>query len=216
MSLNRRRQYSFFVSLCFVAFIAVPAWGQTERAPMVPSIPSLSADQVQRLTDGEILIDTVQSAAPIGDVMGVINHTPEEVMTLVATFELHKEFYDDVIFSEVEGTDGDFQLLHGITDTPWPMDDREWVLQAAGGPTQVDGVDVIVSTWSYVPDSGNLVDTHGYYLAIPWGSDGSQCLLRYRIQVDLGTWLPDFLLTWSQENFLPNKVRNIRTWLDEH
>lgn len=203
--------FSILIILSVVVLAAAPASAQME-----PSIPSLSADQVTRLNAGEVLIDTVQGSAPIGDVMGIINHSPETVMTLVANFELHSEFYDDVSFSEVAGVDGEYQLLHGITDTPWPMDDREWVLRAAGGPTQVDGVDVILSTWAYVPDSGNLVDTTGFYLAIPWGSDGTQTLLRYRIQVDLGTWLPDFLLTWSQENFLPNKIVNIRSWLDTH
>lgn len=219
MSWNRPLFHSFFVVLCLVGLNAVPAWAQSEHMnpeAMVPSIPSLSGDQVSRLNAGEILIDTVQGPAPIGDVMGIISHSPETVMTLVANFELHSEFYDDVSFSETVGQEGDYHLLHGITDTPWPMDDREWVLRAAGAPTQVDGVDVILSTWAYIPDSGNLVDTQGYYLAIPWGNDGSKCLLRYRIQVDLGTWLPDFLLTWSQENFLPNKIRNIQSWLDTH
>lgn len=208
MSLNRRCLYTFSVVFCALGFATSSGWAQ-----MTPSIPSLSGDQLDRLSTGEILIDTVEGAAPIGDVMGIVDHTPREVMELIRDFDKYHEFMSDISVSEVVSQEGNEYLCHGITDTPWPMDDREWVIQATGGPTQVEGVDVILSTFFYVPDSGNLVHTEGFWLAIPWGEDGSKTLLRYRIQVDLGTWLPEFLINWSTENFLPNKIHDIRARL---
>lgn len=193
-----------------MALMVVPAAGW---AQMTASIPSLSQDQVNRLNNGEIIIDVVEGAAPIGDAMGVIDHSPEAVMNLIRDFNTHSTFMNDIALSEIVGNDGDGVLCHGITDTPWPMDDREWTIRAEGGPTQVDGIDVHLSTWSYVAGSGNIDDTTGFWLAMPWG-DGSRTLLRYRLQVDLGTWLPDFLLTWSTENFLPEKITSLRARLD--
>lgn len=193
-------------STCIVLFTTGQALAQ-----MTPSIPSLSADQVSRLNNGEVILDSVEGAAPIGEALGVINYSAEAVMEVIRDFESYPEFMSDMAMAEIVGQDGEFFLCHGITDTPWPMDDREWTIRASGGHTQVDGVDVILSTWTYV--EGNIVDTEGYWLAIPWG-DGSQTLLRYRLQIDLGTWLPDFLMAWAQESYLPSKITNIRARLD--
>ncbi|MCA9562998.1 MAG: hypothetical protein KC561_05890 [Myxococcales bacterium] len=197
-------------TLVAVSFLAVVLSSGAAFAQMEPSIPTLSQAQVNQLNAGEVIIDVVPGEVPIGDAIGVINATPEQVMQIVQDFESYPEFMNDIVHAEVQGTEGDYLLCHGITDTPWPMDDREWVIRATGGPTTVDGLDVYLSTWDYVPGSGNVEDTTGYWLAIPWGSDGSQTLLRYRLRVDLGTWLPDFLLNWATENFLPNKITDFR------
>ena len=182
-----------------------PALGQH-----APSIPSLSNDQISRLNQGEILIDVIPGEVPVGDVLGVIDAPPEALHAIIADVSRHDEIFADTSLSEVVGQDGEYLLQHGITDTPWPMADREWTLRAWSGPMEVEGLAVLVSTWEYVPDSGNIVDTEGYYLLIPWGDDGSKTLLRYHIMVDLGTWLPDFLLEWSTENMLPDQVRALR------
>jgi hypothetical protein len=198
-------------SLCLVLgslFVVAAAYAQP-----TPSIPSLSQAQVERLNRGEVLVEVVEGEVPIGDAIGVIDAPPEAVMALVSDFARHSEFFDDTAVSEVVGQDGEYELQHGVTDTPWPMDDREWTLRAWHGTMEVDGLQVLVSTWEYVPDSGNIVDTEGYYLMIPWGDDGSKTLFRYHISVDLGTWLPDFLLEWSTENMLPNQVEALRAQL---
>ena len=188
-----------------ISLLSLPALAQME-----PSMPSLSNDQVNRLNAGEVLIAVVEGATPIGDAMGVIPHPPAAVLAVITDFATHSSFMDDISLSEVVGTDGDFSRCHGITDTPWPMDDREWTIRAGGSAAEVEGVPVMLATWSYVPGSGNIENTTGYWLMIPWGDDGQSTLLRYRIQVDLGTWLPDFLMTWATENFLPTKVTAIR------
>lgn len=209
--MTRTKRFTLFAGLttCLLFSAISSAWAQAE-----PAIPSLSNDQVNRLNAGEIVLDVAPGAVPVGDAMGVVNYTPEQVFNVVAAFDKHGEFMSDLALAEVTGTDGEALLCHGITDTPWPMDDREWIIRAEGSQTEVDGVSVYLVRWTYVPNSGNLVDTTGYWLMMPWGADGSQTLLRYRIQVDLGTWLPDFLLSWSTENFLPWKVIDIRNRLD--
>jgi hypothetical protein len=201
------RPFSTLSGICIlvVSFLAAPAWAQ-----MDPGIPSLSQDQVTQLNSGNIILDVVPGAAPIGDSLGVVNGAPAEVMAIIRDFNSHHEFFGDLAESEITGQDGDATLCRGITDTPWPMDDRNWTIRVESSERNLDGLDILIAEWSYVVDSGNIVNTTGYWLLIPWGADGNQTLLRYRIQVDLGTWLPDFLLTWATEDFLPEKINALR------
>jgi hypothetical protein len=185
--------------------LSLPALSQTP-----PEIPSLSQDEVSRVNRGEVIVNVIEGAIPVGDAIGVIDATPQAVMAVLADIDHQEDIFDDTSLSEVVGHDGDYILQHGITDTPWPMADREWTIRVWQGPMEVDGMQVLVSTWDYVPGSGNLVDTHGYYLLVPWGDQGQQTLLRYHISVDLGTWLPRFLLDWSTENMLPDQITALR------
>ena len=194
-----------FLQTLVVVLLSGTAWGQ-----VTPTIPTLSASQVEQLNAGEILVDGVEGEIPTGNAIGVIDAPPAEVSALISDFNRHSEYFEDITLSELEGTEGDYGLGRGITDTPWPMDDREWLLRMRTIETEVDGVPAYVSTWEYVPGSGNLVDTQGYYLCIDWGTDGTQTLLRYFISVDLGTWLPGFLLEWSMENMLPGRIEGLR------
>jgi len=209
--MSRQRR---FLGWSWLAFVGVVFLSAAAYAQPVPAIPSLSSTQFQQLNDGEILVDVVVGEVPIGDAIGVIEATPEEVMEVLRNFDDHEQVMSDMVLAEILGYEGDVALCHGITDTPWPMEDREWVIRASDEQTQIDGMDVILSTFEYVEGSGNLEDINGYWLFIPWGSDGSQTLARYHLEVDLGTWLPDFLLEWSTENFLPIKIQGLRDYLE--
>jgi hypothetical protein len=205
--------------------LLIPALTLVLAAPAVamdaPGIPSLSNAQVTALNEGEVLVEVFRRGdednpePPEGDAIGIINATPEAVFDVVRDFEHYPEFMEDIIEAEVlneesTGPDSGTVTCRGLTDTPWPMEDRGWTIIAVGGRQMVDGVEVGLSTWTYVPGSGNIEDTTGYWLAMPWGENGEQTLLRYHLQVDLGTWLPDFILEWSTESFLPSKIVNIR------
>jgi hypothetical protein len=204
-----RSQYAVVI----VAVGLMAAFASPVVAQPTPSVPSLSSDQVNRLEAGEILVSVLPGAVPVGDALGVVNAPPARVLEVIRDFPRHSEFMNDMALSEVVGQEGEYTLQHGITDTPWPMADREWTLRTWTGEIEVDGVPCLISRWDYVPGSGNIVDTEGYWLLIPWAEDGSRTLLRYHITVDLGTWLPDFLLEWSTENMLPARINGIRSQL---
>jgi hypothetical protein len=233
------KQYSSVGWLTAVQ-LAVLTWVAPAMAQHPAAIPSLSNCQLERLSEGQILVDVAVAHALIGDAIGIINATPEQVIDIIKDFDNYEDFMDDMVLAEILDTpeelakhfkdgeakqylapDGDLevQLCHGITHMPWPMEDREWIVRTRGGRTQIDGMDVILSQFTYVPGSGNLKNIDGYWLLIPWGSGGSQTLLRYHLAVDLGTRLPDCLLKWSAENFLPVKVQGIRdrfAWASDH
>lgn len=184
---------------------ASTAWAQSR-----PEIPALSNSQVQALDAGEILVDITDDAVPTGDAIGVVEASPEAVLDFLRDFDRHAQFMEDITTSRVLWTDGDNLLCRGVTDTPWPMDDRTWTIRQWLGEMVVEGVPVLVNTWEYVPDSGNIVDTQGYWLIADWGTSGDRALVRYHISVDLGTWLPDFLLHWGTANMLPGRIEALR------
>ena len=179
-------------------------------AQQTPEIPSLSNDQVTRLNSGEILVEVVASERPIGDVLGVVDAPAQQVLDVITDFDHYTEFMPNMGASSIIERDGDTYVCSGITDTPWPMDDRIWTIRAWAGPQEIGGINALVSTWDYVPDSGNLVDTEGYWLLLPWGDDGSQTLVRYYLMADLGTWVPDVILNWATENMLPDMITAIK------
>lgn len=178
--------------------------------PPAPTIPVLSSDQVTRLNAGEILVEVINGAIPIGDVLGVIDATPELVLESVLDFNHYTEFMPYMTQSEIVSQEGSTYHCSGVTDTPWPMDDRIWSIIASAGPTEVEGLQVLVSTWDYVPESGNIQDTEGYWLLIPWGETGQKTLVRYYLVADLGTWIPDVILNWATENMLPGIIEGLR------
>jgi hypothetical protein len=191
--------------------IAVLSLASPAFADMTPAMPALSNAQVESLNGGEIITSVVEGATPEGDAMGVVNASAETIARILEDFAAYPQWMEDQPTAEVRSEENGVRRCYGVTDTPWPMDDRDWEVFAQGGPQQMDGVDVILLTWQHVPGTGNVVDTQGYWLLIPWGADGSQTLVRYRLRVDLGTWLPDFLMSWATENFLPNKIENLRS-----
>jgi hypothetical protein len=204
-------RFDLVVAAVVVAF-ASPALAQVPPDfPLQISVPSLSNDQVSRLQSGAVIVDVISGSVPVGDAIGIVDARAEQIIDVIKDFGAYEDWMSDVEHSEVlEDRGGNRFLCRGETDTPWPMANRNWTVEAWGGEMQVDGVDALVSVWTYVPGSGNIADTQGYWLLIPWGDDGEKTLVRYHLRVDLGTILPDFVLEWSTENFLPAKIADLR------
>jgi len=209
------------------ALFALPALAQDEEATMpdcTPAIPSLSNDQVNRLNAGEILVEVTNARVPIGDMLAVIDAPAQSIAEVILDFNAWSEFIPNITESTIVNEAGEpvnptgdpmsterlTFYLQGVTDTPWPMDDRTWRMSAWYNAETIEGVPVWTSGWDYVPGSGNLEDSEGYWLLIPWGDDGSKTLVRYYLAADLGTWVPDFLLSWGTENMLPEMITGIR------
>ena len=203
--MNKYKILSQLVALSCSLFVSGLAFAQP-----APAVPSLSGEQIERLNGGEILVSVTVDGAMTSDVIGVLEAPAEQILAIVDDFGSYTEFMPDSAVSEVVGTDGEYRLCHGVTDTPWPVEDREYTLRVTSGPQTVDGMEVLVNTWTYVPDSGNIANTEGYWILVPWGDDGTSTLVRYFTIADMGIPLPEFLVTWASEDMLPGYLEALR------
>lgn len=189
---------------------AVTGLAASAAAQPAPVIPSLSQDQVTRLEAGEILVQIVGQERPISDTLAIIDAPADQVLAAIEDFDHYTDFMPDFDESEIVGQEGDVTLCRMVVDTPWPMEDRRLTVRARSGPLQIDGIDVLFSDWDYVEGSGNMVDTEGYWLLLPWGDDGQRTLVRYYLIADIGTWIPEFLINWANERMMPESIVALR------
>jgi hypothetical protein len=193
--------------------IGLTSLAAASRAQPVPVVPSLSRAQLARLEAGDVLVEVVGRERPVSDTLALIDAPPPLVLEVIEDFDHYTEFMPDFTESEIVGREGEYTHCRMVVATPWPMEDRRLTVRTRSGSLQLDGVDALYSDWDYVEGSGNVVDTEGYWLLLPWGEDGQRTLLRYYLVADLGTWIPDFLISWANENMMPNTIAAIRNRL---
>ncbi len=107
--------------------------------------------------------------------------------------------------ASLERVDGNTAVCDGLTELPWPFRDRTWVVRMTSRASSVDGREVYVASWEYVPGSGSLEDTYGSW-RLEELPDG-----RTRVQLDamadLGRSVPGPLLRWAENKALPNMLQ---------
>lgn len=87
----------------------------------------------------------------------------------------------------------------GRTDLPWPLADREWVIESR--PAEV-APGLWEVPFALVPGSaGNVPELHGTYRLEDLG-DG-RTSVYYDATVDIGFWIPDVLAEWATRRVLP-------------
>ena len=55
----------------------------------------------------------------------------------------------------------------------------------------------------------------GYWVAYPYGDDDEHTMLKHVLNVDIGSWIPSFLIRWATRNTLPATIWGIRKEIDE-
>jgi hypothetical protein len=205
-------RHALFVCVLAAAAAVATLMGlaRSAAAQPTPVIPSLSQDQVARLEAGEILVEIVGRERPVADALALIEAPAVRVLEVIEDFDHYTEFMPDFEEASIVERDGDVTICRMVIDTPWPMENRRLTVRSRSGPLQLDGVDVLFSDWDYIEGSGNMVDAEGYWLLVPWGDDGQRTLVRYYLVNDLGTWIPDFLLNWANENLVPQSIVAVR------
>jgi hypothetical protein len=128
-----------------------------------------------------------------GEGRGVIDAPPERVFAALADLAHYQEWMPFVQRSdarpEADGTVVSTQALH----LPALIGDRRYRLRAvstvAGGATEKSGRSWSLR-WTYVPGSGNVVDTHGSWTVVELdgsgGSGGRRSLVTCRMFLDPG------------------------------
>ncbi len=137
-----------------------------------PPTPAPTPDETRRLAAGEVLVrlEAIAAAGPReGVAQGVIDAPPERVAAVLADFAHYREWMPFVERSdarrEADGTVVSAQSLR----LPALVGDRSYLIRAVSAVAEGRDGRLWSLRWTYVPGSGNVVDTHGSWTVTGFG-----------------------------------------------
>lgn len=195
-----------FSAFVLFATAATPAWAQvTVRYPT-----QLESHQAE-LQNGEIIVDVnVDGTLVHSDTLALIDAPAESIFRVVADFAGQANWVPDLTEARVISGSGERIVGQGTTDLAWPLTDRTWQINIYNRAQTFDGNSCFVSSWDYVPGSGDMIENDGYWLICPWAPDPSRSLVRYVFAADAGVSAPDFIERSVTANMVPNFINNLR------
>jgi hypothetical protein len=184
------------------SFVCVAAW-----ANETPTYTPLSAEQATELLDGEIIVDLQRGDPSRAETLALIHAPMRELGEIIADFDTATEWAPALTEQYTVERDGDAYILQTTTAIPWPIADRHFRTRATWEFTTVDGHEAFVNAFEYIEGSGNLDETYGYWLLIPYPDDPEYTYAKYVVYADPGIAVPEFLVRWVTRNALPDVIR---------
>ena len=176
-----------------------------------PTPPQVTAERLRELDHGEIEVSS--NKEPNGNrfvVYAVVKTTPERVFEIIQDFAGTTRWVPDQTEATVLERRGS-QLRGRIkTHMPWPFSDRHVEMWVENYQATVGGVSSLVNRWQSIHGSGNLDDTHGYWLVQPHPSHEGWTLLKYVVYADVGVALPRFMIRWGTNGVMRESIYNLR------
>lgn len=192
-----------------IAALAVCVTTGSAFAYEAPSYTALSTDDAADLQDGDTVRDVQRGDPNRGMVIGLIEAPADELFEIVLDYENIPQWSPALITASVlEDTNGQ-KVVEGETRLPWPITNRTWRIRSFYAPQQVDGHDAYVNRWEYIPGHGNVDDTFGYWLVMPWPEDPSWTYVKYVVNADPGVALPTAILNWATSRALPDLITGL-------
>ena len=206
-----------WTSLALFAGLAVLTVGSQAIAGEEPALPDLSDSELEQLHGGEVHVELDKSSSVNrGIVIGIIQDDINDVTPLIARCWEYGDWRDNLTDTGLEERRSDNNVVcSGTARVPFPGRNRDGHFDVHNQSTEVEGPRAYVSTFEYIEDSGNLEDMFGYWVAYPYGPDNEHTMLKHVLNVDIGGWLPDFLIRWATRRTLPNTVLGIRNHIDD-
>jgi hypothetical protein len=171
-----------------------------------------SPEEERRLASGEVLVRLVEtpgSGPKEGVGMGVVDAPPSRVFAALTDFAHYPEWVPFVRASDAQRQPDGSVLSAQSLHLPALIGDRSYriraVATATGGVGGVGGVWSI--RWTYVPGSGNVVDTHGSWTVAAYGAGRS--LATCRLFTDPGR-VPRWAMNRATEQSLPWIFKGLR------
>ncbi len=195
-----------------LALISVaPALAMAFDSRETVTLPQLSTAQQALLAAGKPAVSTKRAKINRGELYAVINAEPGKVWQHIYNYNDVKTWYPDMLESKLISRNGNDAELAGKIDMPLVFEDRHFKLEGnyTATPTMVEGKAAYVGQFNYVKGSGNMKDMYGYWLVMENPNKKGTTLLKYVVNVDLGVWIPDFVLRWAQSRMFPGIVKGL-------
>ena len=193
--------------LAFVLVLhGLPAQGSEE-----PAFHDLSAEELDELLEGGSLRD-VQRGSPIrAEVLALIEAPVEELAPILVDYPNIPEWAPASGEFVVVGFDMDCTYVDGTTRLPWPLSDRTWRMCSRGHYETVEGREAFVYRFAYVPGSGNIDESYGYWLLTGLDAHPGWTYVRYVVHADPGIAVPGAIVRWVTRNALPELIEGLRS-----
>ena len=202
------RWMSWIVTLG-VAVMLLPV-GVLAQAYETPTPARLSAEEMAAVSAGEFVIRTRRGQLNRGEVIGVVDAPIAQVWEVILDFDRYASWMDQLEVTRTLRHEGDVRICEGITRVPFPIRNRYWHVRVEGGARMVGGQTHYVGTWSYIPGTGNVEDTFGYWYVTPMPDAPERTLVKYVLLADLGIWVPNAILAWGTRRLLPSVMGGLR------
>lgn len=191
-----------------VLLLATPARAEAISGPDGSPLTDAQRASVE---SGEILVhlaDVAGSAVKKATAVAVIDASPEQVFHVLTDYEAFPEFMPYCRAVNVEERDGDHARVRYELDFPWPIGDRHYVLKLTNRSETRGETTVLINSWTYVPDSGNINDTYGTWEVLPHGKN--RAIARYTVFTDPGGKVPGWAANMATDVSVPSIIDGIR------
>ena len=188
-------------------------------AQLMPEPRTLDADEIEKVRSGEILIWS-DVGRKYGESVSLIDGTVDELATILFDWDRLPEWIpaQSVARTLERREEGEivYKVVYGESKMPFPFSRRKYrsdvETSVQSGP---GGERVAYMMWEYIPGSGNLKQSSGFWYMRPWGEGGRQTLARYVVYADPGIWLPAFIIDWATRDVLPKIMKALRERHDD-
>jgi hypothetical protein len=196
------------VLACFIAS-SVGFAAASVLAYEAPTYTALSGEDADDLRDGGTVRDVRRGNPNRGMVIGLIRAPADQLFEIVLDYENIPQWSSALIAATVLEDSNGQQVVEGETRLPWPITNRTWRIRSFYAPQQVDGHEAWVNRWEYIPGHGNVDDTFGYWLVMPWPDDPTWTYVKYVVNADPGVALPNAILNWATSRALPDLITGL-------
>lgn len=189
---------------------AVLAVATSSFAQASPAPPALTSSQIEALIGGDVITDVErQGNNNRAELVCIIHAAPDVVWDVIMDYDEYSEWFPDQLESEIRETDGNSHLLYGETRVP-VLRNRIYELRDVSETRTVDGQTHYLNTWEYVPDSGNMDSTTGFWYVHPLDENEDKTVVRMVVEADLGMWVPQAIINWGTRRMLPGIAEGIQ------
>lgn len=191
------------VAALVVALVA-PAF-----ASETPNIRPLSEDEIALLMDGDTIRD-VQRGQPLrAEVIGLIQAPPVELAPILTDYLNIEEWAPATTDIEIVGTDDECTYIEGETQLPI-LRNRFWRMCSRGEWGQLDGHEAFIYRFDYVPGTGNIDESFGYWVLYSLPNHPEWTYVRYVVNADPGIAVPQGIISWVTGRALPDLIAGLR------
>lgn len=191
----------------------------TTSAQTKPEPRELSPAELGRVRSGEILIWS-DVGRKYGESVALIEGTVDELAAILFDWDSFPDWIPAQSVARTlerrEEEEVVYKVVYGESKMPFPFARRKYRADVeAGFGDGPDGERVAYMTWKYIPGSGNLKQSSGFWYIRPWSENAELTLARYVVYADPGIWLPGFIIDWATRDVLPKIMKAIRERHDD-